>query len=239
MAHVKGVILDIEGTICPISFVKDVLFPYFLTALPPLLETSWSSPALQTYIANFPSDVSSSPAALLTHVRSLVAADVKAPYLKALQGYVWLSGYESGALRCPLFQDVLASIQRWSSEGRRVMIYSSGSVAAQKLLLQYTTEDFNGGDLREFISGWYDTVNAGMKQEKASYEKIVASEKESGGRIDAQEWCFFSDNVREIEAATEAGLQAVLTFRPGNAEVPEAEKKKYRCCDSFADVELA
>lgn len=191
------------------------------------------------YIQAFPSDFNDSPAAVLTHVRTLVAADVKASYLKALQGYVWEEGYASSKIRCKLFGDVLPSFQRWAGERRRIIIYSSGSVPAQKLLFKYTTEEHNSGDLCEFISGWYDTVKAGMKQEQSSYEKIVTSEKKAGSDIEAGEWCFFSDNLKEIEAATAAGLQAVLTFRPGNGPVPEMEIEKHRNCNSFANVDLA
>lgn len=188
------------------------------------------------YIDAFPPQHRISRDAVLIHVRELMAQDLKIPYLKALQGYLWLSGYQSGELRCPLFEDVAPALRKWTKEGRRVVIYSSGSVAAQKLLLEFTTE----GDLREYISGWYDTVNAGMKQEEGSYSKIVEMENgEKDEKIDAGEWCFFSDNVKEIEASTAAGMQAVLTFRPGNAEVAEVEKAKYRRCDSFEAVKLA
>ncbi len=163
-----------------------------------------------------------------------MAQDLKIPYLKQLQGYLWLSGYQSGALRCPLFPDVAPALIKWTSEGRKAVIYSSGSVPAQKLLLQYTTE----GDLRKYISGWYDTVNAGMKQEAESYTKIVGLEKEAGSGIEAGEWCFFSDNVNEIEAAETAGLQAVLTSRKGNAVVSDEDKRKHRCCDNFESVKF-
>lgn len=187
------------------------------------------------YIDAFPPQHRISRDAVLLHVRELMAADLKIPYLKALQGYLWLSGYKSGELRCPLFSDVAPALRKWTEQGRRVVIYSSGSVAAQKLLLEYTTE----GDLREYVRGWYDTVNAGMKQEAASYVTIVRMEREKGAPIEAAEWCFFSDNVKEIEASRAAGMQAVLTFRPGNADVSEEDREKQRCCESFETVILA
>jgi len=118
------------------------------------------------------------------------------------------------------------------------VIYSSGSVAAQKLLLQYTTEDVDAGDLRGLVSGWYDTVNAGVKNEASSYARIVREEQHQGGDIKAEEWAFFSDNVREVEAAKKAGLKTVLTVRPGNAAVPAEEKGKYRVAETFEDVKL-
>lgn len=72
------------------------------------------------------------------------------------------------------------------------MIYSSGSVAAQKLLFRYTDiPDIKDGDLTVWLSGYFDTVIAGMKQDKASYEMIA---KETG--IKPGEWLFLSDNVK-------------------------------------------
>lgn len=50
----------------------------------------------------------------------------------------------------------------------KIFIYSSGSVAAQKLLFGNSEH----GDLTSKISGYFDT-NIGMKQDKNSYEKIV------------------------------------------------------------------
>ena len=35
---IDTVILDIEGTVCPITFVKDTLFPYFIEKLPSILD---------------------------------------------------------------------------------------------------------------------------------------------------------------------------------------------------------
>lgn len=167
-----------------------------------------------------------------------MSKDIKIAYLKSLQGHLWLTGYRSGALRCPLFSDVAPAMRAWHAEGKRIVIYSSGSVAAQKLLLQYTTEEADGGDLRGLVSGWYDTVNAGMKNEAGSYARIVGEEKKKGADVEAGEWVFFSDNVREIKAAKEAGLGTVLTVRPGNAEVEAEEKGKYRVAETFEGVKL-
>jgi enolase-phosphatase E1 len=167
-----------------------------------------------------------------------MSKDIKIAYLKSLQGHLWLTGYHSGALRCPLFRDVAPAMRKWHGEGKRIVIYSSGSVAAQKLLLQYTTEDVDEGDLRGLVSGWYDTVNAGMKNEASSYARIVREEQRQGADVKAEEWAFFSDNIREVEAAKKAGLKTVLAVRPGNAAVPAEEKGKYTVAETFEDVKL-
>ncbi|KAL2134230.1 hypothetical protein VTI74DRAFT_735 [Chaetomium olivicolor] len=226
----RVVLLDIEGTVCPISFVKDVLFPYALTSLPTTLQNEWSSPTLAPYIAAFPAEHATSPETLLAHVRDLMSRDVKIAYLKALQGYLWESGYASGALKAPLFPDVAPRIKSWASSGVRVMIYSSGSVAAQKLLFKHT--DAEPSDLMPMITDYFDTVNAGPKQERVSYERIAGRYPD----VPVGEWLFLSDNVREVEAAREAGMESYVVERPGNAALNEEERGIHRVVRSFDEI---
>ncbi|KAL3427021.1 Enolase-phosphatase E1 [Phlyctema vagabunda] len=229
----KVVLLDIEGTVCPISFVKDVLFPYALSALPQTLAEQWDAPAFVPYREAFPAEYRQSPEALQTHVQELMAKDVKIAYLKSLQGYLWQSGYAAGSLSCPLFDDVFPSLKSWSSLADiHIIIYSSGSVAAQKLLFQYT----NSGDIRSLITDYFDTVNAGLKHEPASYEKIV---KAHSSLAPPASWLFLSDNVKEVDAARKAGLQAAVVVREGNAPLSEEAKEKNLVITSFEQVRIS
>jgi enolase-phosphatase E1 len=183
-------------------------------------------------------------------VRDLMARDVKIAYLKALQGYLWEAGYASGALRAPLFADVAPKVREWTSSssssgtgdgagddgkgegggGARVMIYSSGSVPAQKLLFRHTNGE--PADLTGSITDYFDTVNAGPKTERASYERIAAKYPE----VPVAEWLFLSDNVREVEAAREAGMRACVVQRPGNAELAEDVRGRLEVVESFEEL---
>ena len=160
-------------------------FPYALAALPTVLATQWDSPAFIPYRTAFPAEHASSPAALEAHVRDLTARDIKVAYLKNLQGYLWEDGYASGAYATDLFADVVPALKAWRSEGREVAIYSSGSVFAQKLLMRHVKTGEEGGknlseNLEGLVSGgWFDTVNAGLKAERASYVKIAEALKVS------------------------------------------------------------
>ncbi|KAL2260876.1 hypothetical protein VTK26DRAFT_5005 [Humicola hyalothermophila] len=238
-AKPRVVLLDIEGTVCPISFVKDVLFPYALSALPATLTTSWDDPAFAPYRDAFPAEHATSPAALTAHVQDLMSRDVKVGYLKSLQGYLWESGYRAGALRAPLFPDVAPRLAAWRErDGVRVMIYSSGSVAAQRLLFRHTDAaapagGAAAGDLTPLIDDYFDTVNAGPKTEPASYEAILARHRYLAP---AGEWLFLSDNVREVEAAKKAGMQSFVVERPGNAALSEEDRARHRVIRSFDEL---
>lgn len=163
-----------------------------------------------------------------------MAKDVKIAYLKSLQGYLWLKGYESGELRCPLFPDVYPALTAWHTASIPLLIYSSGSVPAQKLLFQYTNSVPNA-DLRPLITDYFDTVNAGLKTEKASYEKIAAAHPEIG---DIGNWLFLSDNVKEVEAAKNAGMQSLVVVRDGNAPLSSDDKARHNAVTSFDQINI-
>ncbi|KAK7207506.1 HAD-like domain-containing protein [Myxozyma melibiosi] len=234
----KKILLDIEGTVCSISFVKDVLFPYFLKTVPSVLQLHFTAnppPDLQPYIDAFPPTSRTSYDVLHQHIRELTLADKKVPELKGLQGYVWRRGYESGELKAPLFDDVYDAFRIWTSaestaaERKGVFIYSSGSVDAQILLFSHTEK----GDLTRGIQGYYDTVNAGMKQDKSSYEKIadtIAAGEQKNNIL------FLSDNVKEIAAAKEAGLEAFVVERPGNAPLTDEDRKAHIVIENFSSL---
>jgi enolase-phosphatase E1 len=127
----------------------------------------------------------------------LSAADSKDSALKALQGFLWRTGFETGALKAPLYKDVVPRLRSWKGQGRELAIFSSGSVEAQKLFMRYTGtvgEEKEGGsaseDVRDLFVGNYDTVNAGPKMEAKSYE-IIANELNA--KLNTV--LFLSDNV--------------------------------------------
>ncbi|GAB7327125.1 hypothetical protein MBLNU13_g11043t2 [Cladosporium sp. NU13] len=209
-------------------------FPYALSALPTVLATQWDSDNFAPYRDAFPAEHRSSPAALEAHVRDLTARDVKAAYHKNLQGYLWEDGYASGAYATDIFKDVVPCLKAWRAQGRDVAIYSSGSVFAQKLLMRHVKGEKGTENLEELVSGgWFDTVNAGLKGDRESYEKISGELKLAPESI-----LFLSDNVKEVEAAISAGMKSLVVDRPGNAVVSEEDKKRFGMVDTFDKISL-
>lgn len=97
------------------------------------------------------------------------------------------------------------------------MIYSSGSVPAQKLLFGHTTA--TPSDMTPYVSDWFDTVNAGPKTEPASYSRIASKYP----HIEPRQWLFLSDNLKEVEAAKAAGMLSLPVVRPGNAPIEDGD----------------
>ncbi|KAM4062229.1 enolase-phosphatase E1 [Hirsutella rhossiliensis] len=228
LAGFDVLVLDIEGTVCPISFVHDVLFPYALDTLTRRLDGYWDSSDFAPYRNAFPEPYRGDRGAFEAHVRQLVAQDIKAPYLKALQGHLWHQGYESGDLEAPVFPDVGPFITTAHASGKKIIIYSSGSVPAQKLFFSHTTAQ--PSDLTPFISAWFDTVNAGPKTEATSYTTILSSSPD----ITPARWLFLSDNLKEVGAALASGMRSLPVTRPGNAPLPPDDPLSQLAIRDFA-----
>ena len=234
----QGILLDIEGTTSSISFVYDEMFPFVRDMLSSYLSENWGSPALQTCLKKIAADVDQDPKTwpsgtpekqqqtVAKAVIGMMDADVKATGLKELQGMIWKSGFKTGQLVAHLFDDVAACIQAWKEQGMDVRIYSSGSVAAQKLFFAHSI----AGDLLDQFSGHYDTA-IGSKREAESYRTI--SQKFD---CKPEQIVFISDVVEELAAAKEAGLQTVLSVRPGNKPVPKDHG--FLAINSFAELEI-
>src|SRR5882724_10731132 len=249
---IRAVLLDIEGTTTPISFVHEVLFSYarsqvrnFLTEhfgsaelladLEQLREENAADvkhglqpPALDDVDVNVDVDVDGPRDAeidsLAEYVGWLIDRDRKSTGLKSLQGKIWKQGYSDGTLKAELFAEVAPALERWRHAGLKISIFSSGSSLAQKLLFAHT----EAGDLTGFIDNYFDTT-VGSKTDVASYRRIA-----SALSLPAQDVLFISDVVAELDAASAAGMQTLLCVRPGNHPQPFAER--YQKFQSFAQI---
>jgi len=220
--NISHVLLDIEGTTCPVSFVAQTLFPYASQELLIYLQAHKSDPGIAGLIEEleklWQEDTNQearqlrqtrkpSPAdcieALIPYLQYLIRADRKATALKDLQGKIWESGYSKGELIAPLFEDVPGRLSEWKEQGQCLAVYSSGSIAAQKLLYGYS----NAGDLRALFSHWFDT-RTGLKQSPESYSLIGRHMQ-----CDPRNILFISDSASELDAAQQAGLQVLLSQR--------------------------
>lgn len=225
---VSDVLLDIEGTTCPVDFVANTLFPYArdhitvfiqqhgreadVAALLTEAETAWNAdhdPAAVTLRQACKSVEETDHASCIAgYLRHLIRVDRKLPALKELQGMIWAEAYADGKLRAPLFPDVATALTAWRDAGLRLSVYSSGSVSAQKMVYRYST----AGDLRTLFHGWFDT-RIGSKTEPRSYLNIADALE-----IRPAQALFISDSLPELNAASSAGLQVCFSDREGNPQ---------------------
>lgn len=242
----RWIVLDIEGTTTPITFVTDVLFPYARENVGKHLNLTYHTAETQEDIKLLRAQVEEDLregvtgavpiphadegkekviAAMVSNVEAMIRADRKITALKELQGHIWRTGFECDELKAIVFEDVADALEKWHSSGIKVYIYSSGSRLAQKLLFGNT--DY--GDLRKYISGFFDTT-IGNKKESRSYKEI----KETLGVDDPAEIMFVTDVYQEAVAAKAAGLEAIISIRPGNAPLPE--NHGFKTVTSFSQI---
>lgn len=204
--RIAAVLTDIEGTTTPISFVHDALFPYARARIAEFCKSHEAEPEVAEALAaaraldGHPElDLDATIALLIRWIDE----DRKAGPLKTLQGLIWQRGYEEGVLKGQVYEDAADYLNRWHASGLSLFVYSSGSVAAQKLIFGYSDK----GDLARLFSGFFDTA-VGGKLEAASYERIA---REVG--IKPANILFLSDNPGEIAAAKAAGMQVARIDR--------------------------
>lgn len=226
---IRAVVFDIEGTIGDIAFVRSVLFPFARERLGSYFAAHWHDEPLQAILndAREASGLSlATPTEAVTLFEAWIDEDRKITPLKTLQGLIWRSGYEAGSLKAHLYDDAVAAIRRFHTQGLRLFIYSSGSVAAQQLYMAYSV----AGDLRPLISGYFDTTT-GPKAEPASYASIARQAGESPGDM-----VFFSDATAEVTAALAAGMKAMLLCRSPGVPAP-AERARFDAIEGFTSLE--
>jgi len=220
---INAILTDIEGTTTDIDFVHKTLFPYARERMVDFIHSHPNEPA----VADAAAALGVAADDLDAIIRGLIGwidQDKKETSLKALQGLIWVQGYENGDFTGHLYPDAYAGLKRWHDGGKQLHIFSSGSVKAQKLLYGYS--DF--GDLTPLFSGYFDTTT-GAKREAIAYERI----SEAIG-LPASQILFLSDVVAELDAAKAAGMQTCLLMR---GERPDGAER-HNAAENFDQITL-
>jgi enolase-phosphatase E1 len=207
----RAILLDIEGTTTPVSFVYETLFPFARRRLRSYLSEHWEREDIRDDVAllRAEGEIESvdDPDSAVAGFERLMDEDRKSTALKSLQGKIWEEGYRTGELRGEVYADVPPAFEKWRAEGRTVAIFSSGSVLAQRLIFGHT----NYGNLTGYLSAYFDTTT-GPKRGAESYRRIALTLG-----FEANHILFYSDVVAELDAARDAGMQTALCVREGEA----------------------
>ncbi|WP_242129145.1 acireductone synthase [Sphingobium sp. Sx8-8] len=202
----RAIVTDIEGTTSSISFVHDILFPYSRSRLADHVRAHADRlTALLDAVRIEAGEREMSVDACIAQLVAWHDADRKIGPLKTLQGIIWAEGFAAGELQGHAYADAVAGLRRWHARGIPLYVYSSGSVAAQKLLFGHSS----WGDLTPLFSGYFDTAIGG-KKEMASYLAIA-----DALALAPSDLLFLSDVEAELAAAREAGLSTILLVRDG------------------------
>lgn len=254
----KHIILDIEGTTTPISFVKDVLFPYSSRHLRSYLTTTWSSSVIQSLIAalkqqaesdnyqRFSQDNTSSSSAISTaaatggnlfedmiaYIQECITSDRKITPLKQLQGLIWEQGYKLGDIKGEVYEDVARNLQRWTMNSHSNQLPTRVSIysSGSKRAQQLIFGNSTAGNLCPYISNYFDT-SVGHKTNFESYQEILLT---LGATEESADVLFITDVLAEARAASTAGMNTLLSVRAGNATI--TEEHNFDIITSFDEI---
>ena len=223
MKKPQWIVTDIEGTTTSISFVHEVLFPYARQRMGEFLLNKSHEPDVSELVAKLKTRMNLfSLEEVVTLLDGWMADDRKETELKALQGILWRNGYEEGDFTGHVYPDVAPALVRWREADIKLAVYSSGSIAAQKLL--FARSDV--GDLDQYFSANFDTT-VGHKRESASYQAIV----DELGTV-AADILFLSDVGAELEAAQMVGMKVIQLMRDGNKR-----DERFELVETFEDLD--
>lgn len=220
--NIKYILTDIEGTTTSVSFVYEVLFPYFRANI--LLLKNHPSPSVKQALSETKKlalemeHISlNTEEEVLAHLLKWCNEDKKITPLKTLQGILWKQGYESGELKGHVYDDVPLALKSWNEAGINLGVFSSGSVHAQQLIFGYSIF----GDLRPYFSDYFDT-KIGGKREVVTYQKIAKLLNLAPNEI-----LFLSDMKEELEAAKESDFQTIQLVRSGTNSAWESTTSNF------------
>ena len=238
----QHLLLDIEGTTCPVSFVSDVLFPFAKQELSQYIKQHWDksphdkpiqaakkewlddqSPESMQLKQQVMQGETEEKDALIQYLKHLISIDKKSTALKDLQGRIWEHGYNNGGLKSQLYPETAECLRKWREQGITLSVYSSGSIQAQKLLYRHSP----AGDLEKVFSHWFDT-HTGPKKSTESYRTIAKQLQSSPNKI----W-FVSDNGSECDSARSAGMHTLFSLRKGN---PDRDPRDHTVVQSLREV---
>jgi enolase-phosphatase E1 len=223
---VQWILTDIEGTTTEVSFVYDILFPYFRSHMDEwkTVDSDQMNQVLEQtrlLVLEEQSINLSTNEAIFDQLRQWSIEDRKVTPLKTFQGMVWEQGFKSGAIKGHMYPDVKPALERWTAMGMKLAIFSSGSIAAQKQLFGFSTE----GDLTPYFSAYFDTTT-GMKRDEQTYHLIVQQLHASANSV-----LFLSDIPQELEAANAAGMRTLQLVRPGT------QANWSSCISDFSEIQ--
>lgn len=224
----KYILTDIEGTTSSISFVADELFPFFRNNIHELKSMSNNDTVKKAFeetiqLSNELENKSiSNEDEIIETLNRWSLEDRKYTPLKAVQGVLWEKGYASGELKGHVYPEVKLQLEKWVKDKIELGVFSSGSIAAQKLIFGYSVS----GDLTTYFSHYFDTTT-GTKRDVNTYSKIADILS-----LHPNEILFLSDIYEELEAADQAGFQTIQLVRGS------VEKNWKKQVNSFDQIQI-
>ncbi|GAA5187204.1 acireductone synthase [Ferrimonas gelatinilytica] len=223
---IKAIIVDTAGTTTDFQFIKEILSSYSKQAMAAFIAENRHDFAVSTLLDDVQElagveDLGDAELAQL--LVDWIQDDSKATAVKGLQGLIWKQGYLAGEFKGHVYEDAARALKQWHSSGKRLYSFSSSSADAQELLFRHS----NQGDLSGLFYGHFDT-NMGQKTTAQAYKNILNTLS-----LRPKQVIFISDDIRELNAAREAGLNTQQIVRE-----PGTHQGSHPVAESFQQIRL-
>jgi enolase-phosphatase E1 len=260
-ARPKLYLLDIEGTIAPLTLMTAQLFPYARKHFEEFLETNATERAVgDDLLLLLEENLRESEPGVPRILRAEEQADAASRGLRAvsiggavlreraLAYLLWLMGRDRKSTALKSLQGKIWKAGFESGELKGTLFPDVAEAfrrwAATGKVAIYSSGSVeaqkllfhysNCGDLRPLIAGYFDT-RTGPKMESASYAAIAQAMEVAPG-----EAVFFSDVVQELDAARGAGMETRLVVREGNTAVEDARgHERMKTFDSNPEISVS
>ena len=257
-APIQHVLLDIEGTTCPVQFVSEVLFPYAAERLEEFLKEHAEEPAIEGLLrevelaweqdpdpeaqalrgsppADLPIATEHTPSSTRLANDNTPHASIYLQWLiqtdRKLSPLKELQGliWEDGYRNGALQGPVYEDVPPALKRWRESGLLLSVYSSGSVKAQQLLYQHSSAGDLRHLFKYWFDT-RIGSKLDSTSYERICAEIKSPCSHV-----LFISDSTNELKAAQAAGLSVLHSDRTSNPSSP-AEHMPYASIRSFTSL---
>ncbi|CAO2205081.1 unnamed protein product [Urochloa humidicola] len=252
----KCVVLDIEGTTTPISFVTDVMFPYardnvrkhltstffFLTCLTSTFDSEETKEDIKLLRIQIEDDLRNRISGAVPvppdevgkeEVINSLVANVES-MIKADRKITSLKQLQGHIWRTGFEKKELKGVvfedvpvALKNWHTSGIKVYIYSSGSREAQRLLFGNPTY--GDLRKFLCGYFDTTT-GKKKEKPG----VILRSLSLGVDSPSEILFVTDVFQEAVAAKNAGFDVIISIRPGNAPLPD--NHGFRTIKSFSEI---
>jgi len=225
--HIKAGLIDVEGTVTPATFVKDVLVKYVNENVESYVTTHFASETVEKHVEGLRKQATEDIAAGLegavvipeanddvAAVASAVAANVKSQFdhdrcskdAGALYYEMIVAAFKAKAVAGKVFDDATPALKKLTISGIKVYAYAECCADSAKLQLEHSDH----GDLTALFSGFYDHIKLGTKLGSTLTEKGTFTKLASELQVDVDQLLFLTSKPKDAEAANSAGLKTCL-----------------------------
>lgn len=249
----KCVLLDIEGTTTPITFVKDTLFPYAKENVLGHVLATWQTEETKMDVtsilrlaendiksygasATFPNEIADFLSNCSNKDFSTLDSSIVAPKIasyvhwcieedRKVEALKTLQGHiwEQGYCNGSIVSQVYDDVPPFLVRMQNAGVRTCIYSSGSRDAQRLLFKHSTHGDLRNMLACYFDTT-VGQKRTSESYKSIILSL----GVDNSNQVLFVTDVYEEAAAAKTAGCDVVISVRPGNAELPVGSSSLYK-----------